>query len=318
MEREVFTGFNSGGPSIATLAASTWLKEELFSAGIGFNIYSGSRYDSTSLLVDGEIFQFQVSPVPILVTVRRIDDFSEVRNYSGTNATVGAMLYGDQYSIGAVVRTPFTMTISHDTRIAQADFERTLDSVLERDQFSVLYITDTEIDLPMQIGIGVSYRPQQNLTLAMDYEFTGYSSAKFRSQADILDPRSDFVEGELTWKDTHQIRLGLEYKIDLGWGSLPIRAGFRIDPLPYSHLTEIRATLFGEDQFIEDDQIVGEVYALGAGIEWNQIRLDLTWEYSTLSTFNDGYFQDSFLRPQFIYEQAVSNQRLLIGFTGYF
>ena len=222
------------------------------------------------------------------------------------------------------------MTISHDTRIAQAQFERTLDSVLERDQFSVLYITDTEIDLPMQIGIGVSYRPQQNLTLAMDYEFTGYSSAKIRSQADILDPRSDFVEGELTWKDTHQIRLGLEYKIDLGWGSLPIRAGFRIDPLPYSHLTEMRATLFGlvesliadepipEAQFIEDDQIVGEVYALGAGIEWNQIRLDLTWEYSTLSTFNDGYFQDSFLRPQFIYEQAVSNQRLLIGFTGYF
>lgn len=330
VERQEITGFSSGGPSIATLAASTWLQEEIFSAGFGLNIYSGSRYDSNSLIVDAEVLAFNPFPVLTLTPIRGVFDFSEVRDYSGTNVTVGAMLHGEQYSIGAVVRTPFTMTIAHDTRNAQARFERTQDSLLAREQISVLYITDTKIDLPIQFGIGVSYRPQQNLTMAMDYEFTGFSSAKFRAQEDVLDPRSDFVESELTWKDAHQVRLGFEYKVDLGWGFLPIRAGFRIDPLPYSHQTEVRATLFGlvesliteepppEPTFIEDDQIVGEVYSLGTGIEWNQIKLDLTWEYSTVSRFNDGYFEDSFLRPQFIYEQALRNQRLLIGFTGYF
>lgn len=327
-ERERLSGLSSGGPSMATLAAGTWLKEEVFSAGFGINIYSGSRYDSVSLLVDVDVLL--LTRPPVMLPIRVVFDSSQQRSYSGLNLTVGTMFHAENFSVGATFRTPYTMTITHDVRRAQTQFERTPDSVLVREETSSLYLTDSEFDLPLQIGIGFSYRPQSNLMLAMDYEFTGFSSAEFRIQEDVLDPRSDFIDQELTWKDVHQFRFGMEYKLDLGWGSLPLRAGFRNDPLPVSHLTDVKAALFGAvdalltneelvaPESTEADQIVGEVYSLGLGIEWNQVRLDVTWEYQTVSTFNHGYFEDSFLRPQFIYEQGVRNQRLLIGFTGYF
>ena len=66
------------------------------------------------------------------------------------------------------------------------------------------------------------------------------------------------------------------------------------------------------------DQVVGEVYTLGAGVHWQKVRFDLTWELTSSTWYINGIFTDTFTRPEYIYEQKVTNQRLLFGFTGFF
>ena len=141
-------------------------------------------------------------------------------------------------------------------------------------------------------------------------------------QEDFLDPKSDLIESDPEWRDVHQFRFGFEYQIGMSWGVIPVRAGFRTEPLPFSHQINAREAL--ADPTVEDvtfdrgDQVVGQVFTLGSGLQWGQVRVDLTWEYASNTLFRSGFLTDGFLKPQLILERENRTQRLLLGFTGYF
>jgi long-subunit fatty acid transport protein len=308
-----------GGPEFATLAMATQLKEEVFSMGFGLNMFSGTSYDSANLTIDIDEtnrFSGEVSPL------RVIQDERDQIDYSGLNFNVGALFQASQFTVGARVLTPFKLEGKHDSRQAEAVYQRTTDSLLLISETSVLEEYISQIEMPLQLGLGITYRPQENLILAVDYEYKGFSKSKLYVQEDQADPKSDLVPVDPMWKDVHQVRFGMEYQIGVGWGVVPVRAGFRTEPLPYSNVVNAQEDLLAfPSQTLaseQGEQIVGQVYSLGAGIEWAQIRVDITWEYSSNTIYTDGFVANSFLKPQFIQSRENQTQRLLLGFTGFF
>jgi long-subunit fatty acid transport protein len=308
-----------GGPEFATLAMATQLKEEVLSIGFGLNIFSGSKYDSASQTIDvDQTNQFTSETIPLRV----VEEFRDNSDFSGLNFNIGALFQANQFTVGARVLTPFKLEETHDTRSAEAVYQRTPDSLLLITEISVLNEHVSQLEMPLQLGLGVTYRPQENLILAVDYEYKGFSNSKFYAQEDLFDPKSDLVPVDPEWNDVHQIRFGMEYQIGTGWGVLPVRAGFRTEPQPYFHRVNAQENLFDVPPstvaWEGGDQVVGQVYSLGAGVEWEQIRVDLTWEYSSNTRYTDGYVVNSFLKPQFIESRENQTQRLLLGFTGFF
>jgi long-chain fatty acid transport protein len=305
-----------GGPEVATLAVATQFKEEVFSAGFGLNLYTGNAYDSTQDIIDVNETLFGTT-----IPIRVAQDNSDQQAYSGLSFNIGGLFQTQQLNVGLNVHTPYTLTTNNDMRSARTVSQITSDSILQINQTSVLIDTKTKLDMPLQIGVGFAYRPQENLLLAVDYEYKAFSKSDLFVQEDVLDPKSEFVSTGLNWKDAHQIRLGFEYQINVGWGTVPVRAGFRNESVPYSNLINVRDYLAIESPpttYDQGDQVTGEVYSLGTGLFWNKIRLDLTWELQTLVYYSSGVIEDSFLKPEFIQEQNNSKQRLLVGFTGFF
>jgi long-subunit fatty acid transport protein len=302
-----------GGPEYATLAMATQLKEEKLSVGFGLNIFLGNERDSLQTTQN-----FTDFTIPRQVVIQNVDR----RDYSGVNFNFGALFQASQFTVGVTARTPFNLELTHDARDANTVYEVTTDSLLLITEFSVLSDYKTRIGMPLQLGLGLTYRPQENLVLSGDYEYKGFSQSKTFYQADALDPKSDFVEYDPEWKDVHQFRMGVEYQIGLGWGVIPLRAGFRTEPQPYSNQVDVQEPLVDLSgtgtTANQGDQVVGSVYTLGSGVQWRQIRFDVTWEMGSTTDYGSGYFNDSFLSPQFIYTGENRTQRLLLGFTGYF
>lgn len=302
-----------GGPEYATLAMATQLKEEVLSVGFGLNIFLGSERDSNQNTIDVRTFG---------IDHRVVADLVDDRGFSGVNFNIGALFQASQFTVGVTARTPFQLELTHDARDADALYEVTTDSLLLLTQTSTLLDFRSGIGMPLQLGFGLTYRPQENLVLAADYEYKGFANSKTSIQENLLDPKSDFVESDPEWKDVHQIRLGVEYQIGVGWGVIPIRAGFRTEPQPYSHQVDVQEPLVNLEGLpvvsSQGDQVVGEVYTLGTGVQWRQVRFDVTWELGQITDYGSGFFSNSFLRPQFIYTGENRTQRLLLGFTGYF
>lgn len=302
-----------GGPEYATLAMATQLKEEKLSLGFGLNVFMGNEFDSAQSVTNVEQFG---------VDLRVVEDVADRRDFSGLNFNIGALFQASTFTVGVTCKTPFKLEQKHDAREGEKVYEETNDSLLLITENSTLLEYTSQVDMPLQLGLGLTYRPQENLVLAGDYEFKGFSSSKMYLQQDLLDPKSDLVESDPEWKDVHQIRLGVEYQIQVSWGMIPLRAGFRTEPQPYSHEVNIQEPLTdlggGTRTSTQGDQVTGEVYTLGTGIQWRQIRFDVTWELGESTLYGSGYFTDSFLRPQFISSAENRSQRLLLGFTGFF
>jgi long-subunit fatty acid transport protein len=308
-----------GGPEFATLAMATQLKEEMLSLGFGLNIFSGSSYDSSAFLIDlDETNPFSNQTVPLRV----VEDDRDQLDYSGLNFNVGALFQAGQFTVGARVLTPFKLEQKHDTRNAQAVYQRTTDSLLLITETSVLNEHITQTEMPLQLGLGITFRPQENLILAVDYEYKAFSKSKLYVQEDLFDPKSELVAIDPEFKDVHQIRFGMEYQIGVGWGVIPVRAGFRTEPQPYQHRTNAQESLLDfPSQTISSEggnQVVGQVYTLGAGVEWQKIRVDLSWEYGSSTRYTDGFVPNSFLKPEFIQSRETNTQRIILGFTGFF
>jgi opacity protein-like surface antigen len=299
-----------GGVKAATLAAATQLKEEVLSAGFNVNIYLGKAYDSARTILDGSEFG--------VIYERRLTDNVNRQDYIGINFGFGALYQTDQYGFGISVKTPFQLKTENDFRFYNATYEITPDSLQLRDETGVLALTDTKVDMPLQVGVGIAYRPQENFLLAADYEYKAFGSSKEYFQEDLFDPKSEFAEFDPNWKDVHQFRAGMEYLVTSSWGTIPLRAGFRVEPQPYRHLINGVGTALGGSAYSLGDQVIGEVYTAGTGIQWKLVRLDLTYEFHSTKTYSDGYFIEYDTRPQYIYLQDNRRHRVSLGFTGYF
>lgn len=312
-------GLTEGGVKVVSLAAATQLKEDKLSAGFGVNIYVGSAYDSARTAVDLSNFDVLANDY---VDRQSVTDQTNRRSFVGLNFGFGAMYEIDRYTFGVAVKTPFEIKAENDRREANRVYERTPDTLLLESESSLLYMTDTKVELPLQVALGMVFRPQDNLMFAVDYEYKAFGKSKLFFQEDLLDPRSDFIESDPEWKDVHQVRLGMEYQFQTAWGTMPVRAGFRTEPLPYRHLVNVQdaiSDITGMSASYElGDQMFGEVYTIGTGIQWSQVKLDLTYEYHTATRYQDGHFVDNLLKPDFIYLQNNRSQRLSLGFTGFF
>lgn len=156
-------------------------------------------------------------------------DYKSEETYSGMNFAFGAMLDLNglmnpvPLKIGVIARTPFKLKWEF-----KDDWED----------------DDGEIEMPLMLGFGTSYRFSEFFTVAADYELRSYSE-------------SDQFEF-----DMNQFRLGLEYLLVTDFAVIPLRAGY------YDHPT------FWADE--NGDQIMGTGVGMGTGLIFEKFALDMS------------------------------------------
>jgi long-subunit fatty acid transport protein len=172
--------------------------------------------------------------------------------YSGLNFLVGGWGHAKPMKFGAVLRTPLTLKY-HDEASGDTWESRYPQS------------GDYKTKLPLMFGVGVAVEPTQNLTVAADVDFRPYSNMEFLDSADVADTaEASFL------KNITQLRVGAEYLLMLDQGVIPLRAGFRTDPRPYTGWL-----VDADGNFVTDgDQVSGTVFSFGTGFVTKNFQLD--------------------------------------------
>jgi long-subunit fatty acid transport protein len=186
-------------------------------------------------------------PQTTLIDVRINNEYSEFR---GLNANLGILWNLNEYfTIGAVLKTPFTATLKH-----QYNREDTADSFEE----------DIELDMPMSYGIGLAYRFSDQFSVDLDIYRTEWSQYLLTDEeGNKFSPIDGLPKDESDIKDTTQIRFGGEYLILNPEANtvIPIRAGFFYDPAPAEN---------------NDNKFYG--ISLGSGIGYKRFVFDLAYQ----------------------------------------
>ncbi len=125
----------------------------------------------------------------------------------------------------------------------------------------------TKIDHPEQLQLGLKYSPNKRLTLTTDFVWTRWSTVKdytVKFDRPLLGKTEEYFPRD--WKDTRQIRLGIEYK----WNEiLTLRGGYFYDPSPIPDHT---FDLLWPDA----DK---KTYSLGAGLNFGRLKIDTVLQY---------------------------------------
>ena len=331
---------------------------ESLSLGAGVNIYAG-KFTSDA--------NFFASVDPTGLEGIRFHPHIE-SDYSGFNFTFGLMYMWDKLRLAGVVKTPFTLKEDNDTKLF-ADIIQM--GVISEYSYlaSPFFETEREWKMPTMIGFGTSYQVN-SLTLAADIEFRNYSNTEVTYRRNIADPSSEEVTTgdylidkwwgskgneppfvpSLEWRNLTQFRIGAEYMIDTELGSIPIRVGFRNDPKLFktqldSSQVYLRMDMYvsGYDTFYQStfvqsnygvekgSWVNGNVFSIGTGIAWSQIKFDITYEYAKYDDVNkeiltglipfdpeNKVLLDPLDQNNFSKKESTKYSRIMISFTGFF
>jgi len=128
----------------------------------------------------------------------------------------------------------------------------------------------TEIDHPEQLQAGVMYRPNKKLTLTADVVWTNWSiidSYTVKFDGEVI-PSSGKTEENFprNWKDTRQVRIGIEYKLN---EIITLRGGYFYDPSPIPDSTF--------DMLWPDAD--KKTYSFGVGLNFGKFSVDTVLQY---------------------------------------
>jgi long-chain fatty acid transport protein len=183
-------------------------------------------------------------------------------------ATLGALIKPiDRLGIGLTLRTPTKVKFSGDAEMASAALYH----------LSTTSGAKREATWPLWLGVGVSFKATDKLTINADAQYTNwkkidtigitYDDAVW--QASKAHPllgaafNNDFV---LNWKDKIQYRLGMEYAF---CSKMSLRAGYYYDPSP-SPAETLNVLL---------PEITYNAVTAGLGYKTDKISFDFCLEY---------------------------------------
>ena len=190
-----------------------------------------------------------------------LGQYEEDTNGIALGTTVGMLFKpSEKFSFGLTYRTPLKVTLKGDATMTGA-------------VLLGLPTTDDaarKVTFPMWLGAGIAVKPSEKLTITADAQYTNWK------KMDVI-PMSFtnagwkllFEEGtnlDLRWKDTLQLRVGMEYKTS---EKLALRAGYYYDPNPGPAVTQ--TILLPEHKF--------NWLTLGLGIYSSKMTIDLGLEY---------------------------------------
>jgi len=195
------------------------------------------------------------------------EDEKDWYKYSGLNFNIGLMGHFERAKIGAVLKTPLTLK----EKYTQAGTDYT-------DKWK----------FPMIFGFGASFMPNENLTLAADYEIRRFSQTELYDDITGTDIKFDGV-----YEDGHQFRMGVEYLVIQDFGVLPLRAGFRTDPWLMRGL--------------DDEKVTGLVFTGGIGVIVGNIWFDAAYELGSAKTETDQDLDGDSLPDELSLNQTTHN-----------
>lgn len=119
-----------------------------------------------------------------------------------------------------------------------------------------------EIRYPASFGLGIAFSPSENLTLALDVDWTGWSSM------DQVTTRTDSWPDsttQLSGRNSRDVRIGGEYRLPAGWS---VRAGYAYiqGAFPDTHITPSQPDGDGHE------------LGLGVGRKLGNWRFDLAYQ----------------------------------------
>jgi opacity protein-like surface antigen len=306
------------------------------SMGVSANIYYGK-------VVSEEYRYLRASVVDIDNITRvyrngiRVIDSTD---FTGFNATIGFLYAAEPIRAGLAVRLPFDLKgntdstiVSHATEGGVGGLSIPIQSTPYFSMFKsdTVYIDDmtSRYQMPFIVGFGVAYDISENWILAGDVEYRGFKGKKVK----ILDrleltaggERVEyFTDNDLNWSNVFQFRVGTEYRWETPVGIIPFRVGFRNEAFPDGNVSNIATIFEGEKGSSEndstrvfyvfdsnDDNITGFSMAVGIGIHWSQIQIDLAYT-------NTRYSQELYKGDYLQLENKWNDHRLNVSFTGYF
>ena len=204
-----FIGSITLAPSIAVKVNDWMLLGATFNLSYGF--FQTSQWAETAVLP---------TKPPTLVNLGQQD--LDVNGW-GFGATFGLLIKpSDWLSVGLTWRTQTNMSLSGTTGIENLDL------------LGLPVSSDTSLDVPNPTWLagGIAVKPLDRLTVTFDLQWTNW--AKLGTiELVFADPEwaealTDEAALVLNWKDSLQVRGGVEYDL----GTFALRAGYYYDPAP--------------------------------------------------------------------------------------
>lgn len=183
-------------------------------------------------------------------------------SFSGFNFNLGLLWnMTPEWTLGAVLKTPFSADIEFDTNIRTS---LTFPTSPGMNDTTVLYQHDDQkLDMPMSYGIGLAYRYSDALTFSADFYRTEWKDFELEdSSGNKTNPITGKSSDVSSLKPTHQVRLGTEYLHIGDKYIIPIRGGLFYDPAPAEG---------------EVDDYFG--LSIGSGIVYKRFVFDVAYQY---------------------------------------
>ncbi|MBK7143463.1 MAG: outer membrane protein transport protein [bacterium] len=294
-------------PYVINFGFGTPVSEKI-DIGVSLNVYTGKS------VLRNRIDQASYEYEAIDRLLQEVDrDSSQAildsTSFSGVNFTLAGKYKKDKLSIGAVVRTGFSLKTMADRKLS--------DSIWYNGQLksgNTLYLDDqlTKYNIPWIFGVGFGYQMSENWLLALDAEYRGYASTKAKVRTSIKigsggNNEEIFTEIDPMFYDCFVVRTGTEYLLKLNssiFPIVPLRAGVAYVPLPTPQLMVDSST----------EKMTMYQLTAGTGVRWSQIWLDLSYVYTTYDQKTETVY-NGLLEKGTVYNRA---HRLNLTFTGYF
>ncbi len=183
-------------------------------------------------------------------------------DFSGLNFNLGMLWHiNSRWTLGAILKTPFTADILHDRYYAESLFIGTgPGSGHHSESFST---SATQLDMPMSYGMGLACRMSDEFTVSADIYRTQWDDFLYRdSGGNITSPITGLPESQSGIDATHQIRFGGEYLVIKPPYIIPLRAGLFYDPAPAQN---------------KNDAYYG--LSLGGGLAYKKYLFDIACQY---------------------------------------
>jgi len=315
-----------------------------FSFGANFQIYQGGFSDTINHFIGPFTVNKEGNGEETAVRRMRLANKAD---YRGSSLLLGAQVEYKKARLGIAGRVPgfgsgrnnvFALKSNMDIIVTDTVLVSGLPdpSVLPGLQF----FTDSYLKLPLSASVGLSYTFGKSLLVDFDYTYTNWGAAELKTRRYFQFPFSNLATLQLGsasvgMTSTHQVRLGWEYSFNPGFGQVAVRGGVRNLPIrtltslfPFTSsyfatyedsvikdaqgrpIDTISTAKLVYDNFDEDRSAKGFGASAGLGVRWNQVVLDVAYDYST-------YLRASRFPGATLFHR-LRQHRLFVGFTGYF
>ena len=283
-----------GSFSVLAPAFSLYVSKNL-SLGITFNIWNHDLTQSSRFkkkeVTSGESITDDLTAQETAITPINFIEVNELEVDEGYSVVFGALFrLNEHWDIGVVVKPKFDLDLDQEIAIKSVDAAGNLIIDFEETR-------GAELDMPLIIGGGVSWRPNDPFTLSIDATWTEWSDYTF------VDKETDLVKNPLTGrspasdrlKNTFTVRAGCEYYLIRETYLIPFRFGLGYDPAPAVNS-------------VDDFYTVN----CGTGIQIGDYNLDIGYEFHWGNNVNGSSLESIGAT------QEVHRHRILASLVYYF
>ena len=270
--------------SVLAPAYAVFINSKL-SLGITVNIWNhaltdSSLYEKRQSSI-GTVTSTTDPEFPVLSTSTWTEDRFVVDE--GYSLVIGGLFrINDHWNAGVVVKPQFELELEHTSRRSESTLRP------ERKEFA-------ELEFPLILGIGFTWRPMDEWTLSSDMTWTDWSKFLFSENGARTNPISGDLSTDSKLDDTYTVRLGCEYLIIRDSHLISLRGGLGYDPSP---------AVADEDKFY--------TASLGMGLQFGSFNFDAAWEFRWGNNVNSDTFRG------ITASQDIRQHRVLTSFIYYF